>query len=63
MPPAYEVQTAAIALFVIRYATDPLILVGLGLWLESYLAVFVAIIPLTCVVVGLYLEERFLQRE
>lgn len=45
------------------YAADPLILVGLGLWLESYLAVLVAGIPLTLLVVRLDLEERFLQRE
>jgi protein-S-isoprenylcysteine O-methyltransferase Ste14 len=45
------------------YAADPLILVGLGLWLESYLAVLVAGIPLTFMVVRLCLEERFLERE
>lgn len=41
------------------YAADPLILVGLGLWLESYLAVLVAGIPLTFMLVRLCLEERF----
>jgi len=45
------------------YAADPLILIGLGLWLESYLAVLVALIPLTFMLVRLRLEERFLQRE
>jgi protein-S-isoprenylcysteine O-methyltransferase Ste14 len=45
------------------YAADPLILVGLGLWLGSYLAVLVAIIPLTFMFVRLGLEERFLRRE
>jgi protein-S-isoprenylcysteine O-methyltransferase Ste14 len=45
------------------YAADPLIFVGLGLWLESYLAVLVAAIPLTFMLVRLSLEERFLQRE
>jgi protein-S-isoprenylcysteine O-methyltransferase Ste14 len=45
------------------YAADPLILVGLGLWLESYLAVLVAVIPLTFMFVRLGLEERFLRRE
>ncbi|MBA4072030.1 MAG: hypothetical protein C0497_09385 [Gemmatimonas sp.] len=44
------------------YAADPLIFFGLGLWLESYLAVLVAIIPLTFMLVRLSLEERFLQR-
>jgi len=45
------------------YAADPLIFVGLGLWLESYLAVLVAVIPLTLMFVRLCLEERFLRRE
>lgn len=45
------------------YAADPLILVGLGLWLESYFAVLFAVIPITFMVVRLCLEERFLQRE
>jgi protein-S-isoprenylcysteine O-methyltransferase Ste14 len=45
------------------YAADPLILVGLGLWLESYLAVLVAVIPLTFMFVRLGMEERFLRRE
>lgn len=44
------------------YAADPLIFLGLGLWLESYLAVLVAGIPLTFMLVRLSLEERFLQR-
>ncbi|MEP6619113.1 MAG: isoprenylcysteine carboxylmethyltransferase family protein [bacterium] len=45
------------------YAADPLIFIGLGLWLDSYLAVMVAGIPLVFVVVRLCLEERFLERE
>ncbi len=45
------------------YAADPLVLVGLGLWLESYLAVLFAVIPVTFMVVRLCLEERFLRRE
>ncbi len=45
------------------YAADPPILVGLGLWLESYLAVVFAVIPVTFLVVRLCLEERFLRRE
>ncbi len=44
------------------YAADPLIFIGLGLWLESYLAVVIAGIPLTFMLVRLYFEERFLQR-
>jgi protein-S-isoprenylcysteine O-methyltransferase Ste14 len=45
------------------YAADPLIYVGLGLWLGSYVAVLVAAIPLTFMLVRIWLEERFLQRE
>jgi protein-S-isoprenylcysteine O-methyltransferase Ste14 len=45
------------------YAADPLILVGLGLWLESYTAVLCAILPISLMVVRLCLEERFLRRE
>ena len=45
------------------YAADPLIFVGLGLWLASYVAVLAAAIPLTFVLVRLCLEERFLKRE
>lgn len=45
------------------YAADPLILVGLGLWLESYVAALCAVIPVTLVVIRLRLEERFLRRE
>jgi protein-S-isoprenylcysteine O-methyltransferase Ste14 len=45
------------------YAADPLILVGLGLWLESYVAVLFAGIPLAFMVLRLCLEERFLLRE
>ena len=45
------------------YAADPLILVGLGLWLESYLAVLCAVLPTALMVARLVLEERFLRRE
>jgi protein-S-isoprenylcysteine O-methyltransferase Ste14 len=45
------------------YAADPLLLVGLGLWLGSYLAALFAVIPVTFLVVRLCLEERFLRRE
>ena len=45
------------------YAADPLILVGLALWLESYLAGLVALVPVAFMVVRLSLEERFLRRE
>lgn len=45
------------------YAADPLILVGLGLWLESYAAALCAVVPVSLMLVRLHLEERFLRRE
>jgi len=45
------------------YAADPLILVGLGLWLESYVAALAAVVPVALMVMRLRLEERFLRRE
>lgn len=45
------------------YAADPLILVGMGLWLESYLAALAAVVPIALMVIRLRLEERFLHRE
>jgi protein-S-isoprenylcysteine O-methyltransferase Ste14 len=45
------------------YAGTPLVLVGLGLWLESYAAALLAVVPTALVVVRLELEERFLRRE
>jgi protein-S-isoprenylcysteine O-methyltransferase Ste14 len=45
------------------YAADPLIFVGLGLWLQSYAAALCAVIPVSFMVIRLHLEERFLRRE
>ena len=45
------------------YAADPLIFLGLGLWLESYASVLCAIVPVVLMVIRLNLEEHFLQRE
>ena len=45
------------------YAADPLIFVGLGLWLESYVAVLCAVLPVALMVIRLHEEERFLKRE
>jgi protein-S-isoprenylcysteine O-methyltransferase Ste14 len=45
------------------YAGTPLVLVGLGLWLESYAAALLAVVPTAVVVMRLQLEERFLRRE
>lgn len=44
------------------YAADPLIFVGLSLWLQSYLAAFCALVPLAQIVARLQLEERVLRR-
>ena len=45
------------------YAADPIILVGLSLWLESYVAAVFALIPLALMVTRLRMEEGFLRRE
>jgi protein-S-isoprenylcysteine O-methyltransferase Ste14 len=45
------------------YAADPLIFVGLGLWLESYAAALAAVVPVVLMVIRLRLEERLLWRE
>jgi protein-S-isoprenylcysteine O-methyltransferase Ste14 len=44
------------------YAADPLILVGLGLWLQSSAAAVASVGPVLLMVIRLQLEERFLQR-
>lgn len=43
------------------YAADPLIFLGLSLWLESYVATLFAIVPIALMMVRLTLEERFLR--
>jgi len=45
------------------YAADPLILVGLGLWLQSFTAALAAVVPVALMMVRLVLEEEFLRRE
>lgn len=45
------------------YAADPLILVGLGLWLQSSVAALCAVVPVGLMTIRLRLEERFLRRE
>ena len=42
------------------YAADPLIFVGLGLWLGSYIAVLCAVVPLALMVLRLQFEEQLL---
>ena len=43
------------------YAADPLIFLGLSLWLESYTAAVASLVPIGLLVVRLLLEERFLR--
>ena len=45
------------------YAADPLIFVGLGLWLGSYLAALCAVLPLALMIQRVQLEEDVLQNE
>jgi len=45
------------------YAGTPLVLAGLGLWLESSAAALFAVVPTALMVIRLELEERFLRRE
>ena len=45
------------------YAGTPFVLIGLGLWLESYTSALSAVVPIAFVVMRLKLEERFLRRE
>jgi len=45
------------------YAADPLIFVGAGLWLQSYVATLAAAAPVALMVLRLAGEERFLRRE
>jgi len=45
------------------YAADPLIFVGLGLWLESWVAMLCAVVPLILVLWRMHLEEQVLLRE
>jgi protein-S-isoprenylcysteine O-methyltransferase Ste14 len=45
------------------YAGLALVLIGLGLWLESWAAVLFALIPISILVVRIHWEERFLIRE
>jgi protein-S-isoprenylcysteine O-methyltransferase Ste14 len=44
------------------YAADPFILVGLGLWLNSYAAALDAVIAVALMVLRLQGEKRFLRR-
>jgi len=45
------------------YTGTPLVLIGMSLWLESFLAVLLAVVPIAFLVWRIKLEERFLRRE
>lgn len=45
------------------YTTDLLIHIGLGLWLQSYVAVLGAAIPISLMMIRLHFEERFRQHQ
>jgi protein-S-isoprenylcysteine O-methyltransferase Ste14 len=45
------------------YAGSPLVNVGLSLWLESYSAALLSLVPLILLLVRIHLEERVLRRE
>ena len=45
------------------YAGAIPVLVGMGLWLESYAAALLAIVPITILVARILVEENFLRRE
>jgi protein-S-isoprenylcysteine O-methyltransferase Ste14 len=45
------------------YAGTPLVLIGMSLWLESYLALVLALVPTAFVLIRLQQEEQFLRRE
>lgn len=45
------------------YAGNPLVNVGLALWLGSYTAALFAAVPLALLMLRIVLEERFLRRE
>ena len=44
------------------YAGTSLVLVGMGLWLESYASAMFAVVPIAFVVMRIKLEEHFLRR-
>ena len=45
------------------YSGNPLVLLGLSLWLGSYIAAFCAVLPVGLLMIRIRLEERFLMRE
>jgi protein-S-isoprenylcysteine O-methyltransferase Ste14 len=45
------------------YAGAAIWMIGITLWLESYAAALLAIVPIALVVVRILFEERFLRRE
>ena len=45
------------------YAGAALVMIGMPLWLESYAATLLALIPILTLVVRIFVEEKFLRRE
>jgi len=45
------------------YVGAVLLMIGMPLWLESYAAALLAIVPIATIVVRILIEERFLKRE
>jgi protein-S-isoprenylcysteine O-methyltransferase Ste14 len=45
------------------YAGNPLVLLGLSLWLGSFTAALFALVPLALLMLRIVMEERFLRRE
>ena len=45
------------------YSGNPLVLLGLSLWLGSYFAAVCAVLPVALLMIRIRLEERFLMRE
>lgn len=45
------------------YAGAVLVMIGMSLWLKSYAAALLALIPITILVVRIQFEEQFLRQE
>ncbi|GAA6615941.1 methyltransferase family protein [Scytonema sp. NUACC26] len=45
------------------YAGTVLVMVGISLWLESYAAALLEIVPMTILVIRIHFEEQFLRQE
>jgi len=45
------------------YAGAALVMIGVPLWLESYAATLLSLIPISTLLVRIFIEEQFLRRE